>query len=73
MGAVFTDQVTATEAVAFLVDRTGLADEEGAAVVAAELGHLLPALALAAAVIGAQHLEYPAYLERLRRTSAPGC
>ncbi len=69
MGAVSTDQVAAAEAVAFLVDRTGLADEEGAAAVAAELGHLPSALALAAAVIGMQHLEFPAYLERVRRTS----
>ena len=52
----------------FLADRTGLADDEGAAAVAAELGYLRPALALAAAVIGARKLEYPAYLQCLQAT-----
>jgi len=54
------------EALAFLADRTGLADEEGAAAVAAELGFLPLALAQAAAVIAAQHLSYRTYLERLK-------
>jgi tetratricopeptide (TPR) repeat protein len=60
--------VAAGEAVKFLADRTGLADDEGAAAVAAELGYLRSALALAAAVIGARKLEYPAYLQCLQAT-----
>jgi tetratricopeptide repeat protein len=70
VGRVSTDQVTAGEAVRFLADRTGLVDDDGAAAVAAELGYLSPALALAAAVITAEGLEFPAYLERLRTTQA---
>ncbi len=54
------------EALAFLADRTGLADPAGAAAVAAELGYLPLALAQAAAVIAGQHLGYGTYLERLR-------
>jgi DNA-directed RNA polymerase specialized sigma24 family protein len=54
------------EAVDFLASRTGLADAEGAAAVAAELGHLPLALAHAAAVIGGRRLAYGAYLARLR-------
>jgi tetratricopeptide (TPR) repeat protein len=54
------------EALAFLTARTGLADEAGAAAVAARLGHLPLALAQAAAVIGAERLGYGAYLRRLR-------
>jgi len=54
------------EAVAFLADRTGLADATGAAEVAAELGCLPLALAQAAAVIAGQRLSYATYLERLR-------
>jgi tetratricopeptide (TPR) repeat protein len=57
---------TAGEALAFLADRTGLADAEGAEAVAAELGYLPLALAQAAAVIAGQHLTYGTYLERLR-------
>jgi len=68
VGRVSTDRVAAGEAVRFLADRTGVADDEGAAAVAAELGYLQPALALAAAVIGARQLEYPAYLQRLQAT-----
>ena len=59
---VFSEQ----EAVAFLADRTGLADPAGAAAVAAELGCLPLALAQAAAVIAGQRLGYGTYLERLR-------
>jgi tetratricopeptide (TPR) repeat protein len=59
---VFTEE----EALAFLADRTGLADPVGAAAVAAELGCLPLALAQAAAVIAGQHLGYGTYLERLR-------
>ena len=54
------------EALAFLAERTGLADAEGARTVAAELGYLPLALAQAAAVIAAQHLAYRTYLDRLR-------
>ncbi len=54
-----------SEALAFLADRTGLADTAGAEAVAAELGYLPLALAQAAAVIAAQHLSYGTYLDRL--------
>jgi tetratricopeptide (TPR) repeat protein len=54
------------EALAFLAERTGLADTEGAAALADELGYLPLALAQAAAVIAAQHLSYQTYLDRLR-------
>ena len=54
------------EALAFLADRTGLADTGGAGAVAAELGCLPLALAQAAAVIATQHLTYGTYLDRLR-------
>ena len=54
------------EALAFLARRTGRSDEAGARELAAELGFLPLALAQAAAVIAAQHLDYPAYLARLR-------
>jgi tetratricopeptide (TPR) repeat protein len=57
---------SAEEALSLLNERTGLTDEEGAAVVAAELGHLPLALAQAAAVIAGRHLGYRAYLEGLR-------
>jgi len=57
---------SAAEALAFLADRTGLADPAGAAAVAAELGYLPLALAQAAAVIAGQHLGYGTYLERLQ-------
>ncbi len=57
---------TAEEALAFLAGRTGLADAAGGAAVADELGHLPLALAQAAAVIAAQHIDYGTYLERLR-------
>ena len=60
------DVFSADEALALLDGRTGLADEEGAAAVAAELGYLPLALAQAAAVIAGQHLGYRRYLDRLR-------
>ena len=60
------DAFSADEALEFLEERTGL-DDAGAVAVAAELGYLPLALAQAAAVIDGQHLEYGAYLERLRR------
>jgi tetratricopeptide (TPR) repeat protein len=55
------------EALAFLAERTGQADEVGARGLAAELGWLPLALAQAAAVIAAQHLSYATYLDRVRR------
>ena len=51
---------------AFLAERTGSADAQGARAVAAELGYLPLALAQAAAVIADQHLGYGTYLDRLR-------
>ena len=60
------DVFSAEEALALLDGRTGLADEAGAAAVAAELGHLPLALDQAAAVIAGQHLAYAAYLAKLR-------
>jgi O-antigen/teichoic acid export membrane protein/tetratricopeptide (TPR) repeat protein len=64
------DLFSADEAITFLARRTGLADEAGAAAVAAELGHLPLALALAAAVIAGQNLGYGAYLDWLRAAPA---
>ncbi len=64
------DVATPEAAAAFLASRTGLTDSEGAAAVAAELGHLPLALTLAAAVIAALRLKYPAYLEHLRNVPA---
>ena len=60
------DVFTAGEARAFLAGRTGLADDEVAAEVAAELGYLPLALAQAAAVIAGRPLRYGTYLEWLR-------
>jgi tetratricopeptide (TPR) repeat protein len=59
---VFTER----EALAFLAERTGHADESGARELAIELGLLPLALAQAAAVIATEHLDYPTYLARLR-------
>ena len=59
---VFTEQ----EALSFLAQRTGRSDDAGARELAAELGFLPLALAQAAAVIAAQHLDYRTYLARLR-------
>jgi tetratricopeptide (TPR) repeat protein len=53
------------EAVAFLGERTGLADQQGALGLARELGCLPLALAQAAAVIAGQHLDYAIYAQRL--------
>ena len=50
----------------FLAQRTGRPDEAGARELAAELGFLPLALAQAAAVIAAQHLDYMTYLAQLR-------
>ena len=60
------DVFTAEEALVFLAQRTGRADPAGARELAVELGFLPLALAQAAAVIAAQHLDYPTYLTRLR-------
>jgi tetratricopeptide (TPR) repeat protein len=65
---VAVDVFTEAEALAFLAGRTGSDDAEGARLLAGELGRLPLALAQAAAVIAAQHLDYPAYLARLRAT-----
>ena len=59
---MFTEQ----EALSFLAQRTGRSGDDSARQLAAELGFLPLALAQAAAVIAAQHLDYPAYLARLR-------
>jgi len=56
------------EALDFLADRTGRPDPDGARELAGELGRLPLALAQAAAVIAAQHLDYPTYLQRLQAT-----
>lgn len=58
---VFTEQ----EGLAFLAERTGSDDIQGARLVAAELGYLPLALAQAAAVIAGQRLGYGTYLGRL--------
>jgi len=57
---------SAAEALAFLAERTGLADDAAAGAVAGELGHLPLALAVAASVITRGDLGYAAYLDRLR-------
>jgi hypothetical protein len=58
--------LSAQEAAALLDGRTGLADEAGVSAVAAKLGYLPLSLDQAAAVIAGQHLEYEAYLAKLR-------
>jgi RNA polymerase sigma factor (sigma-70 family) len=64
--AVPVDVFSADEASAFLAGRTGRDDEAGAAEVAAALGHLPLALALAASVVaGKQRGGYAWYLDRL--------
>jgi tetratricopeptide (TPR) repeat protein len=68
--AVTVDAFSADEALALLDGRTGLADEEGAAAVAAELSYLPLALTQAGAVIADRHLEYSGYLGRLRAMPA---
>jgi RNA polymerase sigma factor (sigma-70 family) len=64
--AVPVDMFTAEEARSFLSGRTGLDNEAGAAEVAAVLGHLPLALALAAPVIRGQRHGYARYLDRLQ-------
>ncbi len=60
------DVYTEEEALAFLAERTGRIDPDGAREVAQELGYLPLALAQAAAVIASHRLTYLVYLERLR-------
>ncbi len=60
------DVFSADEALSFLTRRTGQDDEAGAAAVAAVLGHLPLALALAAPVIRGQRHGYARYLDRLQ-------
>jgi RNA polymerase sigma factor (sigma-70 family) len=60
------DVFSVAEASAFLVSQTGLDDEARAAEVAAVLGHLPLALALAAPVIREQRRGYAWYLDRLQ-------
>ena len=64
--AAVVDVFTEPEALSFLAQGTGRYDDAGARELAGELGFLPLALAQAAAVIAAQHLDYPAYLARLR-------
>ena len=60
------DVYSEEEALAFLAERIGWGDDAGARELGEELGWLPLALAQAAAVIAAQHLDYPTYLARLR-------
>jgi tetratricopeptide (TPR) repeat protein len=60
---------TQEESLAFLRERTGQDDPEGALVLAEELGYLPLALAQAAAMISRQRLPYSAYLDRMRSDS----
>jgi tetratricopeptide (TPR) repeat protein len=53
------------QSIAFLHQRTGQLDQEGAARVSEELGNLPLALAQAASVIAGQRLDYATYLSRL--------
>ncbi len=68
--AVAADVFGADEALSFLRGRTGLDDEAGAAEVAAVLGHLPLALALAAPLIRGQRHGYARYLDRLQTMPA---
>jgi tetratricopeptide (TPR) repeat protein len=65
--AIGVEVFSEAEALAYLADRTKRDDEAGARAVGRELGWLPLALAQAAAVIVAQHLDYAAYLGRLRQ------
>ncbi len=63
---VVVDRFSDVQAVAYLQERTGLADDLGAMRVAGEVGHLPLALAQAAPVIARQHLSFALYLQRLK-------
>jgi len=60
---------TQPQSLRLLAERTSADDQAGARALSQELGFLPLALAQAAPVIAAQHLTYPAYLERLRSYS----
>ena len=64
--SVEVEAFTPDEALAFLAGQTGLTDDAGARLVAAELGYLPLALAQATAVIAGQQLDYGTYLDRLQ-------
>jgi hypothetical protein len=66
------DMFSESEALAFLAERTGLDDIEGARALAGELGWLPLALAQAAALIAREHLSYRTYLGRLRALPVAG-
>ena len=68
--AVAADVFGADEARSFLARLTGLDDEAGAADVAAVLGHLPLALALAAPLVRGQRHGYARYLDRLQTMPA---
>ena len=68
--AVVADVFGADEAVSFLRSRTGQDNEAGAAEVAAVLGHLPLALALAAPLIRGERHGYARYLDRLQTVPA---
>jgi RNA polymerase sigma factor (sigma-70 family) len=68
--AVPVDGFSADGALSFLTGRAGLDDDAGAAAVAAVLGHMPLALALAAPVIRGQRHGYARYLERLQAIPA---
>src|SRR5438876_1646384 len=70
LAGVPVDVFTPEEARAFLAERAERADDAAAAAVAAELGHLPLALALAAAVAVGQQAGYQGCLERLRALPA---
>ena len=68
--AIAADVFGSNEALSFLAGRTGLDDDTGAAEVAAVLGHLPLALALAAPLIRGQRHGYASYLVRLQTIPA---
>jgi tetratricopeptide (TPR) repeat protein len=68
--AVPVDVFSQQEGLAFLTQRTGLADQEGARQLGIELGWLPLALAQAGAVIATEHLSFPDYLSRLAANQA---
>ena len=66
------DVFTEGEALKFLAERAKLVDAAGARELAAELGFLPLGLAQAAALIDREHLDYRAYLGRLRSLPVAG-
>ena len=61
---------TSAQSVAYLTDRTGLDDRDGAAAVAADLGYLPLALAQAATVISDHGWDYATFRQRMRAAPA---